>query len=371
VNRSTPPNSDELEVSIIGPGRGESVVLHLGNNDWCVVDSCIARGCRESVASEYLAGFGNGALNRVKLIVATHWHDDHIRGLASLMRQIPDAHFACSAALEAENFATLVAVAGSAIQGRSGVDEFKEIFDLLVDRAPAGKAKRLAAPILAVENRKLLYLEGAGRPFPVGVTALSPSDGTVRVAFTSIAQWLPKPGDAQRRITNPTPNQTSVVLWIEAGPARVLLGADLEHTSTPGEGWTAVLACHKDATAIVFKVPHHGSPSADCPEVWSKMLTENPVAVVTSFSSGKPLPGNSDLKRLAQRTKNLYCTAAGAGKPPSRDPLVEKKVRQVVSERRVIEGQPGHVRVRWQPNGRQLSPVVEMFNGAYQHRSPA
>jgi hypothetical protein len=300
------------------------------------------------------------------LIVATHWHDDHIRGLAAMLRLVPDAHFACSQALSTDNFATLVEAASSAIQGRSGVDEFASIFELLVEMAPEGKAKKLAAPVFAIENRKLLHLEGGGRSFPAAVTALSPSDGTVRLAFTDIAHWLPKAGDTQRRVTNRSPNLTSVVLWIEAGARRVLLGADLEHTGCPGEGWIAVLACHDGSgAATIFKVPHHGSANADYPEVWAKMLVENPFAVVTPFLSGRGLPQRSDLRRLAERTKNLYCTAAGPGKPPSRDPLVEKTARRITTERRVIEGKPGHVRVRCSLSDPGADPIVEKFNGAY------
>lgn len=38
---ATPPVADELEVSVFGPGVGESVVVHLGHGDWMVVDSCL------------------------------------------------------------------------------------------------------------------------------------------------------------------------------------------------------------------------------------------------------------------------------------------------------------------------------------------
>src|SRR5262249_28944194 len=116
IARETPPLADELEVSIIGPGRGECVLIHLGDNDWCVVDSCISRGSNEPVATEYLRGFRNGALNNVKLIVATHWHDDHIRGLSSLLRDSPGTRFGCSAALSTDNFALLLEIASESIQ---------------------------------------------------------------------------------------------------------------------------------------------------------------------------------------------------------------------------------------------------------------
>jgi Metallo-beta-lactamase superfamily len=367
VSRGSPPQADELEVSIIGPGRGECVLVHLGNNEWCVIDSCFARGAREPVAIEYLRGLGNDALRNVKLIVATHWHDDHINGLAAILREVPDADFACSAALGTDQFATLLEIARESVQSNSGVEEFKAILDLLVDRGKAaGTQKKLVAPQLAVQNRSLLHLPMLGRSFSATVTALSPSDGTVKKAFADIAAWLPKVGEAQRRIPNHAPNQTSVALWITAGSRRVLLGADLEHTNNQGEGWMAVLARHQDAkTAAVFKVPHHGSRNADCPEVWEKMLIGNPLSVVTPFTGGSGLPQPGDLRRLLGRTNALYCTAQGPGQLPRRDAIVERFARATSSGRRVIEGRPGHVRVRFSATDEAAQPSVEIFNGAH------
>lgn len=366
MSRSTPPKLDELEVSIIGPGRGECVIVHLGGNVWCIVDSCIARGHSEPVAVEYLNSFENGALRRVRLIVATHWHDDHIRGLASMFRQMPDAHFVCSQALNTDQFLTLVESVGATIQGLSGVDEFASIFKILLERAPDQKARKLASPKWAIANRELLHLAGGAHSFPAAVTAVSPSDGTVKLALNDIATLIPRVGDLQTRITNQAPNRTSVALWVEAGTRRVLLGADLEHTHHSGEGWMAVLASHSDpTTATLFKVPHHGSPNADCPEVWARMLVPNPIAIVTPFSSGRSLPQRSDLRRLRRYTDRLYCTLLSPGKPPPRDSFVNKTMRRVATERRVVDGPPGHVRVRWSLSSDETDPVVELFSGAY------
>jgi beta-lactamase superfamily II metal-dependent hydrolase len=343
--------------------------MHIGasrDNDWCIVDSCIARNSRESVASEYLSSLQNGALDRVKLVIATHWHDDHIRGLASILRRSPDAHFGCSAALDNENFRRLVEL--PYIPQRSGIDEFKAILDLLIQRSAAGTPVNLVAPKFAIENRRLLHLADRGRTCAASVTALSPSDGTLKLAFADFAQLLPASGQAQRRIPNRAPNRTSVVLWIEVGTRRALLGADLEHTNRPGEGWVAVLASRQDQTpAQVFKVPHHGSANADYPNVWAQMLVQNPIAVVTPFSGGQVrLPQPADLARLGARTTNLYCTSPGAGQPPRRDSSVEKMVRRVTKQRRVIDGRPGHLRMRWSAMDAGAGPVVETFDGAYQ-----
>jgi hypothetical protein len=283
-----------------------------------------------------------------------------------MLRQIPDARFACSQALNTDQFAVLVESAAAAIQGGSGTDEFARVFQILLEKESSGREKELVAPIWAIENRRLLQLSREGRPFHATVTALSPSDGTVKLAFKDIGTLIPRPGDTQRRITNRAPNRTSVALWVETGVRRVLLGADLEHTGSFRDGWGAVLsACTGLTQAAVFKVPHHGSNNADCPELWTKMLIDDPIAVVTPFNGGKPLPQRADLQRLQGRTSKLYCTSSGPGRPPVRDPLVDKILKRDAKERRVVEGRPGHVRVRWSVSDKEATPVVELFNDAF------
>ena len=93
-----PPDKDEFEISLFGPGVGECVVVHLGHGQWMVVDSCYPVGGAEPVALSYLSALGLGiaAGNAVRLVVATHWHADHIRGMARLLEACPQAEFICS-----------------------------------------------------------------------------------------------------------------------------------------------------------------------------------------------------------------------------------------------------------------------------------
>ena len=37
----TPSGQREFELALLGPGYGESVVLHVGSGVWIVVDSCL------------------------------------------------------------------------------------------------------------------------------------------------------------------------------------------------------------------------------------------------------------------------------------------------------------------------------------------
>ena len=76
------PRNDEFELTLFGPGYGESLVLHVGDGVWVLIDSC---GRADApVALDYLRRIDVDPSEAVRMIVATHWHDDHIRGLAEI-----------------------------------------------------------------------------------------------------------------------------------------------------------------------------------------------------------------------------------------------------------------------------------------------
>lgn len=100
---TTKPESHQFEVSLFGPGVGESVVVHLGSNNWIIVDSC-KTAHHQAAALEYLDGLGVDLSNDVKAVVATHWHNDHVRGLDETFTRCSSAKFICSSALLTDEF---------------------------------------------------------------------------------------------------------------------------------------------------------------------------------------------------------------------------------------------------------------------------
>lgn len=93
-SRASAPSSDEIEVSLLGPGFGEAVVAHLGLGNWALIDSCLTPE-GEPAGLEYLEILGVDPAD-VVLIVASHWHDDHIGGMAKLVQACSNARFAYS-----------------------------------------------------------------------------------------------------------------------------------------------------------------------------------------------------------------------------------------------------------------------------------
>jgi len=72
-SRKLAPQIDELEISLFGPGIGECIVVHLGNRQWMVVDSCMNVGRTEPIAVNYLNQMGVDVESDVKLVVVTQW----------------------------------------------------------------------------------------------------------------------------------------------------------------------------------------------------------------------------------------------------------------------------------------------------------
>ncbi|MDX9953522.1 MAG: hypothetical protein RBT75_05480 [Anaerolineae bacterium] len=307
-SQSIPPAEDELEVSIFGPGYGESILLHVGAGNWIVVDSCLDPTSRHPAALQYLSGINVDVAQAVKLVVATHWHDDHIRGLSTVFEACVSADFVLSNALRHEEFLTLIHLYQQpTVAQSSGVDEFVRILKPHL----AYKSNNLK---WAIADRLLFSNEGSinSETTKIKVYSLSPSDTAILQAKLAFTELLTEQTQQRKRISSLQPNDTAVVLWIEAGEHRILLGADLEDTPGPSTGWTAIISDSLVTTtkAQVFKIPHHGSVNAHNQDVWRGLLLDVPFALITPFNRGrKTLPSVEDTKRIAHLTPNAYITS--------------------------------------------------------------
>jgi hypothetical protein len=365
-NQSSPPLPDELELSVFGPGFGECLVVHLGSNCWMVVDSC--PGLRDdSIALEYLDSLGVNVGEGVKLVVASHWHDDHIQGLASVVRYCKSARFACSAALKSEEFFTLVAAGETAklVEHSSGTAEFAEILNELATRQQ--RATRRGPDHWATEG---MLLHALSSEAPVEVFALSPSAQTITDAHLNLSTLIPTLGQPSRRIPAFTPNHLSVAILLKAPGVQLLLGADLESNADERRGWRAVVASPVGGSTAcqTYKVAHHGSNDADHDDIWSRLLTPEPIAMLTPYSRSKsPRPSERDVERIKARGAATFCTTW----PPNarnkkRRGVVDQQIREVARTHRTLPSGTGHLRLRVPLSGPCHAGLVERFDGAVQ-----
>ena len=338
-----------------------------------MVDSCIDHETGRPAALDYLKEIGVDPAESIRLVVITHWHEDHFRGVASIFRAARAAKLVCSAALNKKDFWRFVASArrNSMVTSNDG-KELAELFALLDERAPEGARPPSIGPEWARANHRLFRASGQGR-LTSEVWALSPSSATMTLGLNELISWLPKARESKRRPVSLSPNQIAIVLWINVGEISVLLGADLENSANPLLGWEAIVSSTErpPGRAGVVKVPHHGSSNADHPGVWATMLTESPCALVAPFSSGTaPLPRKADLARLLARTPELFCTAPIRGlKPMGRPSAVERTLREVAQGLRVVDGRMGHVRVRLRNDHPDRVSSCDLFGAAFRVRS--
>jgi len=367
VSINDAPASDELEVSVFGPGFGECVVVHLGDGKWMVVDSCLNDSRTEPIALEYLKSLNVDVASQIKLIVVTHWHDDHIRGSGELFCAADSARFVCSAALNSKEFFGIVA-ASEQVRSVTRDSSASEILTILREnhrRKGRGTTFSQSGPDQWAQDGSPLYRSSGCRN--VAVTALSPSAQTITDAAANFAKLLPSVSEQNRRFPRCSPNDQSVALIIESETSSILLGADLEAVSDPERGWQAILnsPLRPQVKCGAIKLAHHGSGNGDHDGIWSALLKPEPLSFVTPFTRGKkPLPSEADIRRLKSRTPHLYCTAwPPSRKPPRRHRSVERTIRAMTKMHRAVPRSVGQIRLRVSMND-DRQPTIATFNGA-------
>lgn len=329
------PEDDELEITIFGPGFGEAIAVHVGEQNWLLVDSCIEPESKSPATYLYLQHLGVPAQD-VKAIVASHWHDDHVRGISVLAAHYPEADFILSSVFnDGEATTFLSAHSDSASELTRGT---KELFTVIKQHEK----------VFYVQQRSIVMDVNANNQ-NVRIVALSPVPSAFAQSIAHFAQYIPKV--AKRNEINHAPelrpNLEAVVIHIDFGGEAALLGSDLEdHASF---GWTAIVTdkwCSQRAKSSAFKVAHHGSVTGNNSQVWTTLLTDDPVACITPFNLGnQKLPTDADKQRIKQQISNAYLTS-GASKQPDLVFDVRKRLGDVCKKLTTVNAGFGAIRLR-------------------------
>jgi beta-lactamase superfamily II metal-dependent hydrolase len=347
------PKSDQIEVSIIGTGYGESVLVHVGNDNWIIIDSCQDPTSRQTLPFLYLSQIGVKPENAIKQIVASHWHDDHIRGLSEIVSQCASAEFVCSNALKVKDFLTIVYAYGTrSMMESSGIDEFYRIIQILAERSERSEkdifnwamADKLLYRTAQSENTNQISCE---------IHALTPSNDAITKSLLEISSLIPNENEPKKRVNRGLRNENycAIVLWIKAGNHCILLGSDLEESGNKASGWTAIIKSVKRprGKASLYKIAHHGSRNGNLQSIWSELLYDNPMAILTPFVHGNvSLPKTEDIQQIIRNTNNAYITAIPRIKKSTtpRQNTVNRSIKEVAGSLRYLHSSLGQVRMR-------------------------
>jgi hypothetical protein len=342
------PAKDEIDVVVIGPGFGESILIHIGDGDWIIVDSCLDSSSDRPAALVFLDNIGVDARTAVKLICASHWHDDHVGGLADLVQTCESANFACSVALNRTEFVQLASLYSQnrTLIQPAGPSEMYNVLSLLDEQ-------KRPVPLRVMGGLPFFTRPHDDARFSCTVTALSPSNLELDRFLRAIAGLYPALRTSKSlRVPDPRPNDLSIAMWVEIGDLKILLGADVEEHGDPMRGWSAIVAARRgNPPANLFKIAHHGSVNGHHPDIWTTLLTKRPHAVLTPWNRGSKLPTHSDCARIIGLTDLAFATSRLPSRRAKRkDPAVDKTLGEAKISIRDIEAPTGFVHFRAKPD---------------------
>jgi hypothetical protein len=356
IFNSPEPNVGEITLIGTAGGYGESIVIHLGANNWAVVDSCQDPNSGDCLPLTYLKSLGVD-LNHVRVIICTHWHNDHIKGLSFLLEQCENAKLCFAPCTDVDKFRLLLEMDQQKVKSNRSTAEFYKCLEIT--------KKRGNEVIKAISDRLILNLPDSNSQ----IYTLSPSDATL-TAYDHEISTLIEEIRPYNRVVVKNPNSKSVVILLLIGKHRAILGADLEVSSNDKEGWVNIIdnsaIIDKDKPASFFKVPHHGSETGYEKRIWDELLIENSTAKLTPFISSK-LPRQKMLDIYVNHTKNLYSSSniIQSGKPKKRDKSLEKAIKEYRPSLTEVKFSQGIIQSRILLDEEQAQWDTEVYGTAY------
>jgi len=312
------PSEDEVEITTLGKraDSGESIVIHLGHDKWCIVDSCETDNGEVLpllFSQERGVNFDN-----VVFVVCSHWHTDHIRGLSKIVGACKNAKFIMSKAGKKEDFLRYVVYKTATSRKGSKYSELKDCLSCIAlrekERKSTFKAYAFMDKVLHDDNN-------------VSICSLSPSDAILD-AFDQVLLDNDKDG-SEISDNSIDENLYSIALIVKGNFPPILVGGDLQiafkrkstdFTECDVEycvkhkdyGWCNVVknsSTMKDNIGYI-KIPHHSSITSFCAKMWNERMGEKVIGVSTMFINNKGvfLPQKKMLEIYFDKCAELYVT---------------------------------------------------------------
>jgi len=315
TDNATPIIRGTVGVHVLSAEFGESIVVTLPNEKWFLVDAYVER-LRRPCGHPVKAFLGKFALDfrDCSSVLLTHMHQDHYSGILELITEEADVDFASHEVYRIAPFAEQFFEAL----------EKKEEWELSGEKRRRGWSfmiPRAAIDIAALcRERERYYDVPQWRPIvtaDVGegcrVTAIGPPR---RVSDTFISQALKimyavgeaghRFPDKMIRASNALLNNMSIVLHIEFGQTRILLGADSQKAvweqlqADPVPSGTAHTVGNVLRGVVLIKAPHHSSSEAWCPPLANSYREDSDRWAIAThhLHGGNQLPDPAGVKQM-------------------------------------------------------------------------
>ncbi|MCR4315209.1 MAG: hypothetical protein NUW37_02545 [Planctomycetes bacterium] len=365
VKYSRKPNEDMFELTVIGPGFGESCVLHVPGAGWGVIDCC--KGTTDYLHSQGVENLSFAAL--------THPHLDHYEGFNALFDLYTgriERIWLYDGYIEQRLIRLLDVAQKNAIFNARKLFNVLEMFAGEIKKG--AKGRKIAAGTNLLSKK---YQMDGGKSFEIAIDGLGPSLADIN-RFVGLLRSRPNDIDgdlshacALFSLMSPEMNLVSATIRVRIGTMNIIFGGDTLIGQTNGEGWREI-ALGTDSTDIecdVIKVSHHGSKTSFCAEAWKRHKGEKakvPFAIVTRFSKSKvPLPDESETKALKNCAHTLLTPSIGNPRKLSKviGTNAEKALKRLGRKVHSVEkNKLGIVRIRIPLS--TMIPNLELFGSA-------
>ncbi|MBG7610700.1 hypothetical protein IU405_00370, partial [Polaribacter sp. BAL334] len=150
-----------------------------------------------------------------------------------------------------------------------------------------------------------------GKQVSSSLFSLSPSDSVIQNFDHEIATLLDGFKLSKKTIVNKSANEKSSVILFKYDDFTALLGADLEVTDNPEEGWRDI--CNNsvliNGKSIIYKIPHHGSSNAYNKELFEKLVEKDAILKLSPWNRNSKLPTDKMLLKYREHSPKVYITS--------------------------------------------------------------
>lgn len=306
----------EMEIAVLGKyhGDGESLVIHLYNDEWMIIDSFSSHKTAAPLYYLSLRGFKTEEdWGKVKYVICTHWHSDHISQLDEVVKKCKKATFLFMEA--SKDMVKLIVEDSKKYPAEAFADSNTMLFRCM---QAANELDSL------VEGKEFeAKFKHKYNPFNTRLFATSPSNEVIRELVAALFKQGEKVFESAEK------NKMSIGVIIDNMFKTMLLAGDLERESNDRTinnqhcdrclktqadskyGWCRAIGHCSPLMNVskrfsYYKIPHHASVTGYCNSLYQSYINKHCVGVCTSFAK-RHLPEEGMLAEYWNRHSNgLY-----------------------------------------------------------------